>query len=67
MQRFRSLVPDANPLPDPIRVFPVLSQLQDQCQSLGVAPSTRRIYQSGLKSFTNFVRNIKFIPYQHQA
>ena len=25
MQRFRSLAPDANPLPDPIRVFPTLS------------------------------------------
>ena len=25
MQRFRSLAPDANPLPDPIRVFSTLS------------------------------------------
>ena len=32
MERFRSLAPAANPN---------LCQLQDQCQSLGVAPSTR--------------------------
>ena len=38
MQHFRSLAPDANPEPNHIRVLP--NQLQNQCQSLGVAPST---------------------------
>ena len=52
MQRFRSLAPDANP-----SVF-FQPRPQDQCQSLGVAPSTRRVYQSRLKSFYEIYQHI---------
>ena len=33
---------------------PFLSQLQECCQYLGIAPFTRRVYRSGIKAFYNF-------------
>ena len=48
--------------PHPCFTNPNLCQLQDQCQSSGVAPSTRRLYQSGLRSFYNFCEKYKIHP-----
>ena len=41
---------------------PVLSQLRDQYQSLGITPSTRCVYQSVLKSFYNFCQKYMIQP-----
>ena len=32
----------------------ILSQLRDRCQYLGIAPSTRRVYKSGIKAYYKF-------------
>ena len=62
MQHFRSLAPEASPLPDPMHVLPVLSQLQNQCQSLEVVPSACCVYQSGLNASYNFCEKYKICP-----
>ena len=64
MECFRSLTPSAYlQLRSHLCLTnPILCQLRDQCQSLGVAPSTRRVYQSGLRSFYNFCEKYKIHP-----
>ena len=41
---------------------PILSQLRDRCQYLGIAPSTRRVYQSGIKAFYKFCNKFRIQP-----
>ena len=48
----------------PCLADPILSQLRDRCQYLGIAPSTRRVYQSGIKALYsfNFCEKFKIQP-----
>ena len=64
MECFRTLAPAAYLQPDPIWALPTLSSVsfRDQCQSLGVAPSTWHIYQSGLRSFYSFCEKYRIHP-----
>ena len=57
---FKFLAPNA--ISYPCLSNPVLSQLWDQCQSLGVALSTCRVCQSGLKFFYNFCQKYMIQP-----